>query len=142
MGGRIVKQWKEKLNIWGKWVGMTGVAIWVIFSLFDSKSAGYSTIEVLVLFSVLFFGYRYGAGAGTICATICGMCISLFTGQLSYLAILAILGLMAGAFRALGKIGSVIGFATTAAGIGMLYPLDIGMDSWIELGIGIVLFRL
>ena len=60
MGGRIVKQWKEKLNIWGKWVGMTGVAIWVIFSLFDSKSAGYSTIEVLVLFSVLFFGYRYG----------------------------------------------------------------------------------
>lgn len=140
MGGRIVKQWKEKLNIWGKWVGMTGVAIWVIFSLFDSKNAGYSTIEVLVLFSVLFFGYRYGAGAGTICATVCGMCISLFTGQLSYLAILAILGLMAGAFRALGKIGSVIGFATTAAGIGMLYPLDIGMDSWIELGIGIVLF--
>lgn len=135
-----MKQWKEKLTIWGKWVGMTGVGIWVIFSLFDREHAAYSAIEAIILFCVLFFGYRYGAGAGTICATVCGMVITLITGRLDQLAMLAMLGLMSGAFRAIGKIGSVIGFVVAAIGIGILYYPELLKSSWIELGIGVVLF--
>lgn len=135
-----MKQWKEKLAVWGKWVGMTGVAVWIIFSMFDSKNAAYSTIEVIVLFCILFFAYRYGPGTATICAAACGICAAFITGQLESEAILVILGLMAGTFRMIGKIGSIIGFITAAVGIGIVYVPDLLKDSWIELGISVVMF--
>lgn len=97
---------------------MVAVAAFVVW---DSPDMGYLTIQVLMLFSVLFFGYRFGAGTGAIAGAVNGIILVFVSEQPAQIGILCLLGIFSGTFRSLGKMASVTAYATAAFGTGILY---------------------
>ena len=74
-----------------------------------------------LLFSALFFGYRFGPGAGAIAGSISGIMLSLVSGEAAQIGILCLLGIFSGAFRSLGRMASVTACAAAAFGVGIVY---------------------
>ncbi len=72
-------------------------------------------------FSVLFTGYKYGAGIGAVAGTGCGILETILQEDISSMGMLCLAGVLAGVFRSLGKSGSAMGFLAGAAILGILY---------------------
>ena len=112
---------KEK---WIEWWRLILIAVMIgaiLFVVMESSQTGYLIVQVLLLFGVLFFGYRFGAGAGAIAGSISGIVLALITGELAQMGVLCLLGVFSGAFRRLGKMASVTAYAAAAFGVGLLY---------------------
>ena len=91
-----------------------------------------------MLFSALFFGYRFGPGAGAIAGSISGIMLSLVSGEAAQIGILCLLGIFSGAFRSLGRMASVTACAAAAFGVGIVYSPAIlfqTMESVLAVGV-------
>ena len=99
-------------------VCMLGLMMLVVF---ESGQTTYLLTQVLLLFGALFFGYRFGPGAGAIAGSISGIVLSLISGEAAQIGVLCLLGIFSGAFRRLGKMASVTAYAAAAFGVGILY---------------------
>lgn len=99
-------------------VCMLGVMLLVVL---ESGQTTYLLTQVLLLFGALFFGYRFGPGAGAIAGSISGIVLSLISGEAAQIGVLCLLGIFSGAFRRLGKMASVTAYAAAAFGVGILY---------------------
>lgn len=93
----------------------------ILFVVLESGASAYLIIQVLLLFGVLFFGYRFGSGAGAITGCISGIVLALVSGEPAQMGVLCLLGVFSGAFRKLGKMASVTAYAAAAFGVGILY---------------------
>ena len=93
----------------------------MMFVVFESGQTTYLLTQVLLLFGALFFGYRFGPGAGAIAGSISGIVLSLISGEAAQIGVLCLLGIFSGAFRRLGKMASVTAYAAAAFGVGILY---------------------
>ncbi len=80
-----------------------------------------SIVRTGMYFSVLFVGYKFGAGIGAVAGTGCGIIETIWQGDLSVMGMLCLTGVLAGVFRSLGRAGSTLGFLAGAAAAGIVY---------------------
>lgn len=80
--------------------GISNIAVYDIYVL-----------EVISYVVVLYFGYTYGINTGALVGILLGLIIN-FTGNgtISYVVVLGCVGILAGLFKDLGKIGITFGF--------------------------------
>lgn len=92
-----------------------------------------SILRAGLYFSVLFTGYKYGAGIGAVTGTGCGVLETIMQEDISAMGMLCLAGVLAGVFRSLGKTGSAMGFLAGPAILGILYvPQEVhpGMEGF------------
>ncbi len=70
----------------------------------------HSVFETLILFVVLYIGYCYGAGGGTIAGACIGSVMAYQQSDVSLPGFMAMLGILAGAFREKGRLASGLAF--------------------------------
>mgnify|MGYP001042805260 CR=1 FL=1 len=70
-------------------IGRLGLIFFMIggmlFVVLRSGQTTYLVIQVVLLFSALFFGYRFGPGAGAIAGSISGIMLSLVSGEAAHI---------------------------------------------------------
>lgn len=81
----------------------------------------FSFVETAAYFLILLLGYKYGAGAGAIAGAACGIVLGIQNDMISLIGIMCILGILAGMFREIGKIGTALAFAIGAIAFGYFY---------------------
>lgn len=80
----------------------------VIYGIPFRESKEFAVLSMLLSFLILFSGYKYGAGAGSLAGAIAGLFLLPGEEGFATLGILSLLGIGAGMFRELGKIVSGI----------------------------------
>lgn len=70
----------------------------------------HSVLETLILFGVLYIGYCYGAGGGAIAGACIGSVMAYQQSDVSLPGFMAMLGILAGAFREKGRLASGLTF--------------------------------
>lgn len=81
----------------------------------------FSVEETISYLLVLVLGYKYGAGAGAITGASCGAVLYLDHPIAGIIGIMSILGIVAGVFRKVGKVGSGVAFLLTNIILGYFY---------------------
>ncbi len=81
----------------------------------------FSIEETAAYLLVLVLGYKYGAGAGAITGAACGAVLYLDHPIAGIIGIMSILGIVAGVFHKVGKIGSGIAFLVANIILGYFY---------------------
>jgi len=82
-------------------------------------------METLLYSVVLLGAYRYGAGLGAAIGTVLGVIETIRMKNLGALGIMSIMGVLAGFFSPLGKLGASLGYLTGAFTVGTLYAPEI-----------------
>lgn len=75
----------------------------LIFGMPMQENGEFGVLEMLLALFVLFAGYKYGAGAGSLAGAIGGLFFLVRDNGFEQLGILAVLGIGAGLFRELGR---------------------------------------
>lgn len=73
----------------------------------------YSILEMGLYFLLLYGGYKYGAGIGALLGLLCGISVCALEGSVEMLGILCAAGTVAGVFRTLGRIPSLLAVLVT-----------------------------
>ena len=131
---------REHLSEWGRRLGGALLIGIFVTEMLVSGNIGYAIVEMLLFFSVLFMGYKYGPGAGAVCGTACGIILTLFTKSMGSLGIFCMIGVMAGVFRSLGRIASVLGYMVAAVGVAVIYEPNLLSESFVGFVVGAALF--
>lgn len=98
---------------------------------------------VLMYLCILLLSYRHGIGMGAMTGAACGMVMTLWHGDGSMLGMLCALGIMAGVFRSLGRLGSIAGFLGSIWVLGTLYaPFLLEADCLMGAVLGSLFFLL
>ncbi len=74
-----------------------------VYSIPSFETIGFSLTMTVALFSILFTGYKYGAGYGAIAGVACGIVLALRGGSINEIGLMCMLGIIAGTFRELGR---------------------------------------
>lgn len=92
---------------------------------------------------ILLLSYRHGIGMGAMAGAACGMVLTLWNGDGSMLGMMCALGILAGVFRPLGRLGSTAGFLIGVWLLGSLYaPFLLEIDYLMGATLGSLLFLL
>lgn len=114
------------------------------FLLYGLRGQSIFTVSVApccMYLGVLLLSYRYGIGMGAMAGAACGMVMTLWHGDGSMLGMFCALGIMAGMFRLLGRLGSVVGFLAATWILGSLYaPYLLEINNLMGAAIGGMLF--
>ena len=100
----------------------------LLYALKGTEVFTISIAPICMYLGILYAAYRYGVGMGAVVGTACGVVMMLWRGSTTSLGLMCLVGVMAGSFRSLGKLGCSIGYL---AGIWLLgkfydpYLLDI-----------------
>ncbi len=114
-----------------------------IYGIPDFYELGFSLAITAALFSILFTGYKYGAGYGTLAGAACGIILALRTGQLNQIGLMCMLGIIAGTFRELGRFVTIFMYSAGVIILGELYQnTQIGLSGFGALASCAVLFLL
>ena len=98
---------REKRKI--AYIIVGGISLITLFlELMQNTHATYGLVEIIFLFGVLLGGYKYGQGTGAVLGTGAGILLTLWKQNMGALGMLAVMGVMAGSFRQLGKMATVI----------------------------------
>lgn len=131
---------------------MAGVFVYSVPSV---ENIEFSFVEMAVFFLILYMGYRYGSGAGAIAGASCGLVVGIQNQMNSggaglnevtpfqIIGIYCILGVFAGIFREVGRLGTTIGFFAATLIVGSVfenYIIEIGQVR--ALASGAVIFLL
>lgn len=81
-----------------------------IFGMPFQDALVFDTMQFCLVFFILYAGYRFGAGAGTLAGAVSGLFFLVNDKGVEILGILALLGMGAGVFRELGKLISALTF--------------------------------
>lgn len=82
----------------------------IIFGMPFQNAQTFDVMGMFLCFSILFAGYCYGAGAGSLAGAISGLFFLAQEEGIEMLGILALLGMGAGIFRELGRLVSAVTF--------------------------------
>ncbi len=99
-----------------------------VFAFRNYLLNSHSVLESLILFVVLYAGYCYGAGGGAITGACIGSVMAYQQSDISIPGYMAMLGIVAGAFREKGRLLSVLIFIGGVLGAGWL-----GVSSFLEM---------
>lgn len=120
-----MKKWAKRIQM----IVAAGIAGFLVVETMASSEKAYFLVEVLMLFSILFVAYRYGAGMGAVAGTLWGITLTLWEQDLGKLGILTMMGTMAGLFSRLGRVATCVAYVTGTVGVGVLYAPDTMMNS-------------
>ena len=98
-----------------------------VFAFRNYLLNSHSVLESLILFVVLYVGYCYGAGGGAITGACIGSVMAYQQSDISLLGYMAMLGIVAGAFREKGRLLSVLIYISGVVCAGLL-----GVSSFLE----------
>lgn len=119
---------------------LVGVFVYAV-PRFDSVN--FSFVETAAYFLILLIGFKYGAGAGSISGAVCGIVFSIQNGSTSVIGVMCILGILAGMFREVGRIGTALAFLMGALLFQYVYSQNLLELSWLRaISSSIVLFLL
>lgn len=104
----------------------------VVYSIPELSTGEFSIFKTMIFFMVILMGYKYGAGAGAITGTTCGIVMGLkqyfsVTGMvlkedfLPIVAVMCCLGILVGMFREAGRIATAIAFVVGIIGASYIY---------------------
>lgn len=103
----------------------------------------FSIVETAVFMTLILFGYKYSAGAGTIAGVICGMILFLKSGEDSWIGTYCFLGFCSGLFRKAGKLMTAVVIAGCYIGLGMYWQNELfGLESMRGFSSALFLFLL
>ena len=133
---------RKMKNLWfAKLVVIVFLGI-LLAGLVTESVTAVSAVQAVMYYFVLYFGYRFGAGNGAFAGTVCGVAETLRQQDMAPLGLFCLMGTLAGAFRRLGRVPSVLAFFCGALGIGSLYALEYMAGSVPEMTTAAVLFLL
>lgn len=135
----------NKMSIFGneEMLSIGLIVACVAYALGDIDIYNFSPMEAFVYFAILVTSYKFGSGIGAITGSGCGLVMSYWNGDASLVGIMCVVGIMSGAFRQLGRLGSLAGAVATIAGVGFLYPNYLFSQEWVSgLIIATVLFAI
>ena len=133
---------RKTKNLWfAKLVVIVFLGIALAGLMTESQSV-LSAVQSAMYYGVLFFSFRMGAGSGAFAGAACGVAETLRQEDMAPLGLFCLMGVLAGAFRRLGRVPSVIAFFCGALGIGSLYALEYMTGSVPEMVTAAVLFLL
>ncbi|ROR25668.1 stage II sporulation protein E [Mobilisporobacter senegalensis] len=100
------------------------ISAMIVYALPGITWYGVSVVQTGAFFAILLLGYKYGAGAGAIAGTGCGMVIGLQRNMLeismstnndllSIIGMLCMLGILVGMFRGTGRLGTGLMYGAT-----------------------------
>lgn len=113
----------------------------LLYALRGQSILTVSLAPFCMYFGMLLAAYRYGIGMGAMAGAACGMVMTLWHGDGGMLGMFCALGIMAGMFRMLGRLGSVVSFLTGTGLLGALYaPYLLELDNLMGAAIGGMLF--
>ena len=99
-------------------------------------------LPAVILFLITFFAYKYGAGMGGMVGALIGMVFVFKAGRGDLLGIFSMMGVIAGSFRAVGRISSLAGSVIVLAIAGIASRQELLQMEWLQgviLGGGIYL---
>ena len=99
-----------------------------VFAFRNQLMHTHSVLESLILFVILYIGYCYGAGGGAIAGACIGSVMAYQQSDVSLPGFIAILGILAGAFREKGRLVSGLAFMA-----GVLLTGYLGVPSFLEM---------
>lgn len=113
-------------------ISMALLAGLVIYGIPDIGGIEFSLFKTTIFFLILIMGYKYGAGAGAISGTVCGIVMGLqeylnITGMtikedfLPIVAVMCCLGILVGIFRELGRFATAVAYCVGIIGVSYLY---------------------
>lgn len=108
---------------------MLGIAVTMglfVYGLGSAYHVPISGTEILIFFLVMYGAYKYGIGMGALIGTACSIPLCLWSGEMNYIGILCMFGLLIGVCRELGKIMSIAAALIYGAGIYALFPAYMG----------------
>ena len=133
---------RKTKNLWfAKLVVIVFLGI-VLTGLVTESDAVVSAVQAAMYYFVLYFGYCFGAGNGAFAGTVCGVAETLRRQDMAPLGLFCLMGTLAGAFRRLGRVPSILAFFCGALGIGSLYALEYMTGCVPEMTAAAVLFLL
>ncbi len=132
---------REKRKIAYIIVGVISL-ITLFLELMQNTHATYGLVEIIFLFGVLLGGYKYGQGTGAVLGTGAGILLTLWNQNMGALGMLAVMGVMAGSFRQLGKMATVIAYISAGIGVGVLYSPELLQILIIEFFMSSLMFLL
>lgn len=103
----------------------------LVYAMPVIENIDFSIEESLAYLLILVMGYKYGAGAGAICGTACGIvfCVQNGADQIAttntIIGVMCILGICAGVFRKVGRLGSGIAFVVVNIALGYFYEKNL-----------------
>jgi stage II sporulation protein E len=102
------------------------ISIAVILAVFiygvpNFETIGFSLTMTVALFSVLFTGYKYGAGYGAIAGAACGIILALKSGSINEIGLMCMIGIIAGTFRELGRFITISMYSVGVIILGDIY---------------------
>ena len=92
-----------------------------VYAVPEVGTQEFSIEETVAYLLVLILGYKYGAGAGAITGAACGAVLYLEHPIAGIIGIMSILGIVAGIFRKVGKIGDGVAFLLANIILGYFY---------------------
>lgn len=101
-----------------------------------------SAMQTIMFYAVLYTGYRYGAGRGSMVGAVCGIVETLREENMAPLGIFCLMGVLTGTFERLGRAAASIAFLCGALGVGMLYAMEYLTGSVPEILTALALFFL
>lgn len=104
----------------------------VVYSIPNVMLFSLSFPKLISFLFVIIIGYKYGPGTASVAGAVCGIVISYSNNSVTYIGVLCILGICAGMFQEIGKLGAGIAFATTAISLGYLYERSLLKISGVE----------
>lgn len=115
---------REKGKMWiAKCVVVIFLMVILVRLLAGSQSV-WSVLPAVLCFGVLCSGYRWGISGGALGGILCGLAEWIYCGEAVALGLLCVMGVLAGCFRKLGRMGSVLAFLCGAAGLGVWYAQE------------------
>lgn len=81
----------------------------------------YGILEAVMFFGIAYFGYAYGIGTGALVGTTCGVIQAIWQNDVMVMGAFCLLGIVAGAFRKIGRMGSTVLLAFALFALGYSY---------------------
>ena len=88
--------------------GFAVAAGMVLYSMGRNLSVPFAGIEIAAFLMILFSSYKYGIGMGALLGLSTAVPVCLWSGELNYLGMLCMIGILTGVFRELGRLVSVM----------------------------------
>ncbi len=104
----------------------------LVYRLGNVSLWGFSPMEAFAFFIIAFTAYKYGAAIGGLIGIGSGLVVTIVTGQISFLGLLGLAGVLAGSFRQLTRFGTVVGLGAAVVLGGLLFEQALFGRVWVQ----------
>lgn len=115
---------KEKGKMWIAKATVVVFLVGILVRLVSGSESVWSVLTPVLYVAVIYSGYRWGISGGALGGVLCGLAEWIYSGEAVALGVLCVMGVLAGCFRRLGRIGALLAFLCGAAGLGSWYAQE------------------